>query len=201
VKESINDVDAIFLTHWHADHYSGLGEFEYYVKLLTKEPLDLYLPESAVDDFVSTFPDLSDVFRVIPWQFQKKYVFGDISLTPLKANHGIETAGFLVESNEMRLAYFPDTAGLPAETAGQLKDIEYLICDATFYGENWYPHSHMNVDQAIALGRAINARQIVLTHLSIHYSQPVTTTQLEKELLKDQDVMLAYDGMTIELIK
>ena len=199
VKESINRVDAIFLTHWHADHYSGLGEFEYFVKLLTKEPLDLYLPSSAAGEFASTFPDLREVFRVIPWEFQQKYVFGETSLTPLQANHGIETAGFLVESDKTRLAYFPDTAGLPAVTARKLEGIEYFICDATFYGENWYPHSHMNVDQAVALGRAINARHTILTHLSIHYSQPVTTAKLEAELAENHNVMVAYDGLTIEL--
>jgi len=200
VKESINGVDAIFITHWHADHYSGLGEFEFYVRLLTKEPLDLYLPGSAVDDFASTFPDLLDVFHVIPWEYQKEYVFGDISLTPLKANHGIETAGFLVESNEARLAYFPDTAELPEGTAQKLEGIDYFICDATFYGENWYPHSHMNVDQAVALGRAIHARRTILTHLSIHYSQPVTTAKLEKELSKEHDVTVAHDGLSIEML-
>lgn len=199
VKESINRVDAIFLTHWHADHYSGLGEFEFFVKLLTKEPLDLYLPNSAVDEFALTFPHLLEVFRVIPWEFQKKYVFGDISLTPLQANHGIETAGFLVESKKTRLAYFPDTAGLPAGTAQKLLGIHYLICDATFYGDNWYPHSHMNVEQAVALGRSIKARHTILTHLSIHYSQPVTTAKLEEELAGDYDVMVAYDGLSIEL--
>jgi len=199
VRESIYGVDTIFITHWHADHYSGLGEFEYYVKLYIKKPLFLYLPASAVEEFYYTFPDLSDIFQVITWEYHKEYVFGNISLTPLPAHHGIETAGFLVKSNGTRLAYFPDTSGLPKETAQKLQGIDYLICDATFYGDNWYPHSHMSVKQAVALGRAISARNTILTHLSIHYSQPVTTAKLEEELSKDLDVMVAYDGMSIEL--
>lgn len=199
VRELIYGVDTIFLTHWHADHYSGLGEFEYYVKLFTQKPIDLYMPGSAIDDLASTFPELSDVFQVIPWQYQQRYSFGDVSLTPLQANHGIETAGFLVESGRSRLAYFPDTAGLPPETAAHLEGIDYLICDATFYGENWYPHSHMTVEQAIALGKQINARHTILTHLSMHYSQPVTTLQLEKELSQYANVAAARDGMDIKL--
>ncbi len=200
VRESIFGIDTIFLTHWHADHYSGLGEFEYYVKLLTKKPVQLYLPVSAVNDFLSTFPDLTEVFKLIPWEYQQRYSFGNVCLTPLRANHGIETAGFLVESGQSRLAYFPDTAGLPSATAKQLAGIDYLICDATFYGENLYPHSHMTVEQAIELGRQINARHTILTHLSVHYSQPITTVEIEKELLQYSNVAAARDGMSIELV-
>lgn len=200
VRESICGVETIFLTHWHADHYTGLGEFEYYVKLLDRLAIDLYLPGSAVDDFESTFPELQDVFKVTPWEYKKRYAFGDVSLTPLPANHGMETAGFMVEAEHMKLAYFPDTAGLPPETAERLNGIDYLVCDATFYGDNWYPNSHMTVEQAIALGRQIDARHTVLTHLSMHYSQPVTTQQLEKELSQYANVTAARDGMIIELL-
>lgn len=201
IREDINHIDRIFLTHWHADHYSGLSEFEYYVRLFTREALPLYLPASAIEEFLSTFPDLEDVFHLIPWEFEQQYTFGDITLIPLAANHSVETAGFLVQTPGKNLAYFPDTAGLPQETRQQLQGIDYLICDATFYGENWYPHSHMSVEQAIKLGREIKAKQTILTHLSIHYSQPVTTQQLEKELEDDKDVMIAYDGLKLELSK
>lgn len=200
IREGINGVDTIFLTHWHADHYGGLGEFEYYVRLHTKKPVNLYLPGSAIEGFISSFPDLTDVFNVMAWEYHRRYCFGNIGLTPLTANHGIETAGFLIESGDSRLAYFPDTAGLPDVTARQLEGIDYLVCDATFYGENWYPHSHMTVDQAIALGQKIQARHTILTHLSIHYSQPVTSVKLEKELAQYSNVSVARDGMSIDLI-
>lgn len=200
VREGINGVDTIFLTHWHADHYAGLGEFEYYVRLLNKKPVNLYLPGTAIADFASSFPELTDVFDVFAWEYSRKYSFGNVWLTPLMANHGVETAGFLIESEHCRLAYFPDTAGLPDVTATQLEGVDYFVCDATFYGENWYPHSHMTIDQAVVLGQQIQARHTILTHLSIHYSQPVTSVNLEKELSKYQNVSVAWDGMSIDLL-
>ncbi len=199
VREGITGIDTIFLTHWHADHYSGLGEFEYYVKLLTGEPVTLYMPGSAVKEFQSAFPDLLDIFNVIPWEFNHSYTFGEVSLTPLKANHGAETAGFFVKTKEASLAYFPDTAGFPPETAQKLQGVDYLVCDATFHGDNWFPNSHMNVEESIAAGRSINARNIVLTHLSIHYSDPVSTAQLEEEVAGEENVSIAHDGMCIQL--
>ena len=199
LRESIAIIDIIFLTHWHADHYSGLGEFEYYVRLHTREPVLLYLPASAVTEFEQTYPHLVDVFRVIPWNFHQKYIFSDISITPLPANHGVETAGFLVESNHTRLAYFPDTAGLPSDSALVVEEVDYLFCDATFHGENWFPDSHMTVEQAVALSHAVKAKKTFLTHLAIHYSNPVTTAELIKELSDELNIDIAHDGLTVQL--
>jgi len=199
IRESISEIDTIFLTHWHADHYSGLGEFEFYIRLHTREPLSLYMPGSAVGEFERVYPDLKDIFRIIPWKFQQKYTFADISITPLPANHGIETAGFLVESGNSRIAYFPDTAGLPDACVTALQEVDYLFCDATLHGENWFPDSHMTVEQAVALSHAVKAKKTFLTHLAMHYSTPVTTAELIEELKDEPDIYIAYDGLEILL--
>jgi phosphoribosyl 1,2-cyclic phosphate phosphodiesterase len=199
VREKVSVIDQVFLTHWHYDHFGGLGELEYYVKLKRKEPIPLYVPPTAIEQFKRAFPDLEEIFVVTPWAFHESYLFDDLSITPLRANHSIETAGFLVISATNRIAYFPDTAGLPDETAKEVEGVDWLICDATFHGDNWFPHSHMNVQEAIDLGRKVNARHTVLTHMSIHYSQPITTVELMETLSGHPDVLAAYDGMKINL--
>lgn len=197
IKESISGIDTIFLTHWHADHYSGLDEFEFYVRLHTREPIILYMPGSAVEEFERTYPDLHDIFRIIPWKYQQKYTFANISITPLPANHGVETAGFLVESPNCRIAYFPDTAGLPDASFIALQGVDYLFCDATLHGENWFPDSHMTVEQAVALSHTVKAKKTFLTHLAMHYSTPVTTAELIEELVDEAEIDIAYDGLRI----
>lgn len=199
VRERITRIDNVLLTHWHYDHFGGLGELEYYVKLDRKEPIPLFLPPSAREQFIAAFPNLQEVFRVVPWSFMLEYRFGELTVTPLPAAHGVETAGFLVKSPRTRLAYFPDTAGLPKATAIAVEGADWLICDATFHGENWYPNTHMSVEEAIGLGREVKARHTVLTHLSVHYSQPVTGRELEAIVARHRDVSVAYDGMEIGL--
>ena len=197
IKEQIKTVDYLFLTHWHYDHFGGLGELEFYVKLSRREPVKLFLPPQALDDFHKAYPFLHGVFELVPWQFAETYSFGKVLLTPLPANHGIETAGILFEA-ERRIAYFPDTSGLPEATAQRLEGIDTLVCDATFYGENWYPESHMNIEEAIELSLRIKAKKLILTHLAMHYSTPVTVAELREKYCRGASVGLAYDGMVIE---
>ncbi|HWP97889.1 MAG TPA: MBL fold metallo-hydrolase [Syntrophomonadaceae bacterium] len=199
VREGIAELDWIFLTHWHYDHFGGLGELEFYVKLQHIDPLPLYLPPSAVQSFMAAYPHLKDVFDVLPWRFFARYHIDETIITPLPANHGIETAGFLIETGRNRLAYFPDTAGLPAASMKEIQGVDWLLCDATFNDDNWYPESHMSVEQAISLSVQVKARNTLLTHLSIHYSRAVTTKELESQLAEYPNLSLAKDGMLIDL--
>ncbi|MBP2649249.1 MAG: phnP [Firmicutes bacterium] len=199
LREQIKDIDNIFMTHWHYDHFGGLGELEYYGKLARKQKVPLYLPPSAQPEFAAAFPNLFEVFEVKSWSFGEQYWFGGLSITPLAACHGIETAGFLVETVNKRLAYFPDTSGMPATTAHKVKGVDWLICDATFCGDNWFPQVHMSAEQAIELGKALSVGQTVLTHMSIHYSRPVVNSELAALAAKQAGVKVGYDGMVFEL--
>ena len=150
-------------------------------------------------EFGNAFPNLVDVFAIQTWQCGVGYDFDGVKITPMPANHSIETAGFLVESSQQKIAYFTDTAGLPEITADRVRGIDMLICDATFYGENWFPDAHMSVKEAIQLGRELKVKRIILTHLSMHYSQPVTFKELERELAEQPDVSIGWDGMRVEI--
>ncbi|SDE70858.1 MBL fold metallo-hydrolase [Sporomusa acidovorans] len=199
IRESITRVDGIFMTHWHYDHFGGLGELEYYIKLARNEAIPIYLPPSAVEQFTAAFPNLTEAFAVKSWQFARQYRVDSLGITPLPANHGIETAGFLLETAGTKLAYYPDTAGLPAVSAGKVNGVDWLICDATFHGDNWFPQAHMSLEQAVDLGRQIGAKNTVLTHLAVHYSRPATSRQLAEEAAAYENVCVAYDGMRIKL--
>ncbi len=198
VRERIFSVDVIFITHWHYDHFGGIGDLEYYVKLERIDPIKLYLPPSALESFSAAFPFLEDVFEIEPWEFFKSYSYGDVKVTVLPANHSIETGGILLEG-EKRVAYFTDTAPLSEETAQKVQGVDFLICDATMNGENWFPHSHMNVEEAVELGKVVQAKETILTHLSMHYSIPTTVSSLQEKLKEHPQVSIAFDGMVLEI--
>jgi len=99
-----------------------------------------------------------------------------------------------------RTAYFPDTGPLPPETLEYLQDLDNLIIDSTFSGKNWMPATHHSIDEAIALAELLKPRRTLLTHLAMHFDEPITLKELEHKLLSCESVIqVAYDGLSFEL--
>jgi len=129
--------------------------------------------------------------------------FDWVRYTPLPAAHGVETFGFLIEKmgeSNKRIAYFPDTGPLPKKTMEALKEVDVLIIDATFNGRNWMPESHHSIDEAIQLSQLLGAGRTFLTHLAMHYDEPITARELQELLAPYQGTILAAnDGLEIPL--
>jgi phosphoribosyl 1,2-cyclic phosphate phosphodiesterase len=118
----------------------------------------------------------------------------------LPATHSEGCFGILIESDAKRVAYFPDTAALAPEAAERLEGIDALLLDATFNGANWLPYSHNSIAQAIKTARTIQAKHTFLTHLSMHYDEPITTAELEAGLAAHGGaISAAYDGLKLDL--
>lgn len=97
-----------------------------------------------------------------------------------------------------RIAYFPDTGPLSSEVREVLRGIDILIIDATFHGTNWMPASHLTIDEAIQTSQQVHAEKTFLTHLSMHYDEPITALELQVMLASFPGVVLAAnDGLEI----
>jgi len=200
-RAGINHLERIFLTHWHYDHFGGLGELEFYCQLTRSVPLPVYLPEAAVEPLKHAFPYLLDYLELRPLEMWQKVTVSGFTIQALPARHGVPTFGYLVEDAGFRLAYFPDTGGFDPEVEGQLHGVDALVLDATFNGTNWYPGSHFSIQEAVQWSRRLASKKTYLTHLSMHYSQPATRQELEDILQNQPGVLLARDGLEISLIR
>ena len=72
--------------------------------------------------------------------------------------------------------------------------------DATFWKRNWNPDAHHSVQECIEEGLALDAGKVYLTHLCMHYDEPITYAELCAYLEQyDGRVEPAMDGLTIPL--
>lgn len=199
LREGVKCVDEILFTHCHFDHIGGLGEYEYLVQLVRKgEKMPVYGSPEALQGIATEFHymDYCMDFHVLePFD---AHVFDGVSYTALPVTHAPGTYGYLIETDSTRMFYASDTGPLPQETAERIRDIDILAMDATFWKNNWNPNAHHSIQECIEEGFALGAKKIYLTHMCMHYDEPITYAQL-CEYLKQFDgrVEAAMDGMTI----
>lgn len=106
-----SELDAILLTHFHADHVQGLFHLRW-----GKGP--------SIPVFIPPDPDgCADLFRHTGLlEFRPKSAFtafeiGPLRITPLPLIHSKPTFGYVFElAGEASFAYLTDTRGLPPET-------------------------------------------------------------------------------------
>jgi phosphoribosyl 1,2-cyclic phosphate phosphodiesterase len=123
-----------------------------------------------------------------------------VTYTALPVTHAQGTYGYLIETEQTRMFYACDTGKLPPETAERVRGVDILAMDATYWKENGYPQSHHSVQETIEEGFELDAKKIYLTHLCMHYVEPITLAQLE-DYLKQYDgrVEPAADGLSFEV--
>lgn len=97
-------VNAIFISHWHADHYLGLfGLFETMGFHGREEPIRLYGPR-RVHEFVSIIRQmnqgLSFPIQAVELQDGEEIRFDGYRVIPFATRHGCESFGFILTEDE-----------------------------------------------------------------------------------------------------
>ena len=196
----IAEINYFALTHWHYDHFGGLGDLEFYVRLHRFETLPAFMTSETWAQLQTNFGYMADCLEAKTLGVGQTVNTGRVRLTALETTHSPGTIGFLIEKGGKRLAYLPDTGPLPEDTRNRLRGIEYLLLDATYWGKNRLPDQHLSFKEAIDIGQELDVARLYLTHLSMHYDTPITSRELE-EAIKSYDgrVCLAFDGLRLAL--
>lgn len=200
IREGVKRFDRLVYTHAHFDHLGGLGELEYMVQLVTKAELPTYASAATFEGIAREFGYMTyclDMHELAPFD---SFEFDGVRYTALPVTHAPGTYGYLIETPHTSLFYASDSGRLPAETAERVRGVDVLALDATFWKNNWSPDAHHSVQEAIEEGFELGAGAIYLTHLAMHYDEPITLAELEAYVGKhDGRVKVALDGMRLSI--
>jgi len=170
---SLEEVDAVCLSHLHADHCLDMCGFSV---VKTHHPrgqgrrIPVYAPAGAQDHLgkaLSPDPDstgMRDSFSFIDLAAGSLEI-GPLRVTTARMNHPVETFGFRIEHDGQVLAYSADTGPEP-ELLRLAAGADVLLCEASFLdGPDLPPDLHLTARQAGEYAARAGVGELVLTHL------------------------------------
>lgn len=198
-----DSIDAVFLTHGHSDACGGLNMLNRWASRQSSgTKIPVMTDPVTLKRLQKRFPNLSCLQLIAIRPFDKVAI-GKTNIIPFTVKHSpsAPTFGFLFGK---KLAYASDLADIPAESQKYLRGVNTFVIDGTFYfGKKVLP-SHLTTDEAIAWGRALNARRLFLTQIGHTYPPHAEAERRLRQYLREQkvtkpSVKLAYDGLTIRV--
>jgi phosphoribosyl 1,2-cyclic phosphate phosphodiesterase len=197
LRAGLRRIDAILLTHAHADHVAGIDDLRP-INFAQRAPIPVYgsaptlaavrerfaYAFSAEASAGSTRPalELHEVAAYAPFSI------GGIDVLPFDVHHGSWTiSGFRIGA----LGYVTDASALPDASKELLQGLDLLVLNALRHR----PHpTHLTLAAAAALVDELGPRRALFVHMDHELDHELSNAMLPPH------VRLAYDGQVIEIM-
>lgn len=195
IRENVDSLEAVFYTHNHADHVSGIVDLRSLNFVMGGKTINCYANEPTLNNL----KDKYDYFfkptqlggglpKVLFHQIDKPLLFDDIKVTPLKVLHGnMNILGYRFNN----FSYITDVSFISDETLQLLEGTEVLVLGALRYK----PHpTHLSLQEAADISNIIKPKATYFTHMTHNVEHKELSRQLPKNMYP------AYDSLKIEVL-
>jgi phosphoribosyl 1,2-cyclic phosphate phosphodiesterase len=204
VRAGLRRLDAVFITHAHADHVHGLDDVR---PLCTEKPLPVYSGKKTLEELRERF---SYVFKktqigggkpkIELFEAENPVRIGGLLFTPVPVMHGdLSILGWRIDEGGFSAAYLTDTSAIPPASRERAGRPDILVIG----GLRARPHpTHFSFEEALNAAAELKAKRVYLTHIGHDY----THHQINKfcrnfrKKRKFRGIMeTAWDGLTLFL--
>lgn len=199
LAQHILAIDAVLITHAHADHIFGFDDLRVFYKK-NEQPIPIYGSENTIQSMKRIFsyvfderPEGSSILRA---QFDvieptASITLGDLHITPIPVEHsGDMIFGYRIDCTSTRtnIAYIPDCKSIPASSLPLLKGLDLFVLDAL----RPTPHpTHLSLPETIEIFTSAHAKKSYITHLA-HWLE-----HDETQNLLPPDIFVPHDGLKL----
>jgi phosphoribosyl 1,2-cyclic phosphate phosphodiesterase len=199
IDAEVDQIDAVFLTHEHADQTHGIDDLRSVV-LHQRRRIPVFLNQSTAEHVVlrfsycfvsppgSDYPPILDNFPIEAGESRTiDGKGGPVTLAAFSLQHGqIQALGYRIGD----AAYTPDVSDIPPDSWRHLDNLELWIIDGLRYAGH---PSHFSVNDALSWIERFRPRRAIITNMH---------SDLDYEVLRRRlppNVVPAYDGMRLTL--
>ncbi len=193
LRAGISTLEAVLLTHEHNDHIIGLDDVRPF-NFRSKKDMPIYatlpvqnqLKERFDYIFSSNYPGIPQL-ELHTIEHAQVFEVEGISILPIEVLHGrLPVLGFRFGE----FTYITDAKTISEESLAMISGSKYLVLNALHHNSHY---AHLNLEEALAMAKQVNAEHTYLTHISHHMGLSV---EIGKQL--PANVSLAYDGLELE---
>ncbi len=194
IKNNITRLDAVLITHPHADHIFGLDDLRRF-NIIQRMDMPIYGTTETLNTirniFSYVFSNDSNTDGYKP-RFSLNSIhgtvkIGNLSIVPVEAIHG---SGHVTGFRFDKFAYPTDASEIPEKSLEKLKGLDVLVLGALRY----IPHvKHFSIEQALDIVTRLQPQKTYFTHACHDIEHEEANRKLPKS------VEFAFDGLVIKI--
>lgn len=211
-RNNIQNIEHLFITHWHPDHTFGLrvvleSVYDFYLHE-TKRPITLHLPKIVYEDIKKYYPSIDylvDVRKMANIEYiehGQNISIDGINITAVGfSGEWSHTFGYLFESDGKKCLYAPcDTIQIEPEiVTWYFWDLDVLIHECGILSPE--VKTEISFDEFMERVRSCSPKKTIVTHIEEVEVKRWWTSYFQELHEKFTDVNFEYasDGLIIEL--